>query len=317
MGSPTHYFRLPSNVELARILGVQLSSITDILTRDDLKSAKTTRQALHYGFIKRRPGKYSSQWLAKRLGVSKITKNRYDRQLEGLHKCATYIRKPLHWHNLNEIPDFNVSGIFLEDEQARRYPAKRALAGKLLKQKHKIQLCKQGFNRYWVGSRFDMPIEQKQSMPQKPAYADEPWRKGAVAYWQNVWDRPASELPNNPPKTTQIQHELRSATHPSQRLKSESKSPESLREHSPKRKFEIGYIEEAAQHLKEQINGCCHQVGEGMSLVSIRQLISSYGLTAVRRVVKRVCTRDDVDNPPGLLIVILRSEARIAELKSS
>lgn len=167
-GRPTHYFRLPSNVELARILGVPLSSITDVLTIDDLKSAKTTRQALHYGYIQRRPGKYATKWLAKRLGVSKVTKNRYDKAFKDLHKQATYSMKSIYWNNLNDMSDkFDVPGQFLEDDNGKRYPAKRVLAVKLLKEKRKIKLMTRGFNYYWVGHVEDVDAQALITVIQK------------------------------------------------------------------------------------------------------------------------------------------------------
>ena len=101
-----------------------------------------------------------------------------------------------------------------------------------------------------------------------------------------------------------------------QRVVITADSSKSAREHNPRHKFEIDYVEQATQDLKEAINACCQQAGQSISLVSMRQLIGRYGLTAVRRAVKRVCARQDVENPPGLLTVILRSEARLAELKS-
>ncbi|MGB7340273.1 MAG: hypothetical protein WBC91_15350 [Phototrophicaceae bacterium] len=156
MGRPTDFYRMPSNAELAQILNVRLSSISDPLTLDDLKSAKKTRQVLHYRFIERRPGKYSTKWLSKRIGISKVTKNRYERELTNLHKRPTHTIKPIYWNTLDEISEeYDVPGQFLEDEQGKRYPAKRVIAIKLLKQNLKVRLMTRGFNYYWVGNRFE------------------------------------------------------------------------------------------------------------------------------------------------------------------
>ncbi len=160
-GRKTHFYQLPSNAELAERLGIPLSIIADEINLDDLTSAKKTRQAMYRAYIKRRPGHYPSKWLAKRLGVSVTTKNRYDNEIPDLHKRTEHTRKLISWHNLNDVPDFDVGGYFLEDCNGKRYPAKRGIAYRLLGISHSICLVKQDVNYYWIAEVSDSDFQEE------------------------------------------------------------------------------------------------------------------------------------------------------------
>ncbi len=304
MGSPTHYFRLPSNVELARLLGVQLSSITDVLTLDDLKSAKTTRQALHYRFIERRPGKYSTQWLAKRLGVSKITKNRYDRVLEGLHKEATYTIKPIFWHNLNEIPDdFEVRGQFLEDDMGKRYPAKRVLAIKLLKQKHRLKLMTRGFNYYWVGHRFGVDTQALTTVVINNKIVPE---TDFSDYWQAFYKQAVAQMSQNRKNRVISDNSEQTAQYTSS-SKTTLKTKKSTIGNMV---HDEATLEAHATYIQERVNRLATAPEQKLSLSNARRLVETYGLSQIQNVLSRIEARHGVENPAGLLMVILRSEAK-------
>src|SRR5690606_9119948 len=123
-GRPQTHYRIPSVATLCKLLGVAISG-SDPLALDDLKSAKTTRQALQRGLFARRPGTYSRKWLGDRLGVCERTISSYNAQISGLHVVPTYTQTPLGWRNLNAIPapDAMPNGTCIEDNSGKRWPA--------------------------------------------------------------------------------------------------------------------------------------------------------------------------------------------------
>lgn|GEM_PF-6204429 len=316
IGRPTQYFRLPSNVELARILGVPLSSITDVLSLEDLKSAKSTRQALHYGYIQRRPGKYATKWLAKRLSVSKVTKNRYDKALKDLHKLATYSQKTIYWNNLNDISDkYDVLGQFLEDDTGKRYPAKRVIAVKLLKQKRKIKLLTRGFNYYWVGHKFDVDPQALLTVSQNKKLPEPDF----TGYWRGSQNQPAAQVSGKPieyinaatpgimsPQSGKAGNEI---------LRSDKSSPGSSGAGEQKPVVDEATLEIEASVVQAFINRMITVPEYRLSLQNARQLLRDYGLATVKQAMNRVSERQHVRNPAGLLITILRGEARLKELQ--
>ncbi|MGB7341245.1 MAG: bifunctional DNA primase/polymerase, partial [Phototrophicaceae bacterium] len=318
-GRPSHWYRLPSHAQLAAALGVKHSRIADALSLDDLSSATTTRKAFYRAYLERRPGQYHTTWLAKRIGVSRVTKNRYDRAIPDLNKRAEYSAKRLYWGNLNTIPDIAVPGMFLEDEQGKRYPAKRALAGKLIKQGKQIKLCKQLANTYWIGSKFDTPyaprraqaLEPQASQPTTVIATPEPWRKSAAVYWASIDTPSAPQIVPQRSNSSNIRIikpiSITTLDHSIQALK----ATVSTHEHDP----QAADVDAAAQTFKEALNGISG-AGHTISLESMHRLIARYGLAQVGRAINTVLKRDQVENPPGLLTVILRSETRVAELKS-
>ncbi|MBZ0297843.1 MAG: bifunctional DNA primase/polymerase, partial [Anaerolineae bacterium] len=78
-GCPPIWYKVPTVSALCRMLKVSASS-SDALTRDDLANAKTYRMALQRQLFRRRPGQYSRRWLAKRLGITIRTCQRYDHE---------------------------------------------------------------------------------------------------------------------------------------------------------------------------------------------------------------------------------------------
>lgn len=316
-GRPTYYFRLPSNVELARILGVPLSSITDVLSLEDLKSAKTTRQALHYGYIQRRPGKYATKWLAQRLGVSKVTKNRYDKAFKDLHKLATYSQKAIYWNNLNDISDkYDVPGQFLEDDTGKRYPAKLVIAVKLLKEKRKIKLLTRGFNYYWVGHKFGVDAEALVTTIKKSRKLPEP---DFSNYWRTFDSQPAAQIFQRRSNQDNSEDSGTSATPYSQSahetLKSHTPSVQNSRTGEQHSTVDNTTLEADAIYIQEYMNRMVSAPEHKLSLHNARQLLKEYGWVRVMQSMNRVAARQHVKNPTGLLIAILRSEARKKELE--
>ncbi|MEO8613312.1 MAG: bifunctional DNA primase/polymerase, partial [Chloroflexota bacterium] len=146
---PATVYIMPSNNDLCDCLGVKRSR-SDLLTLDDLATAKQTRMALHRELIRRRPGRYPRRWLARRLGVSCETLDIYNRETEGIHFRPCFWEQAIFWSNLNAIPDgIEIAGAFLQDETGKRYPAKQRIAAVLLGQGRHIIYKRQDVNYYW------------------------------------------------------------------------------------------------------------------------------------------------------------------------
>jgi hypothetical protein len=116
-------------------------SQADSIAADDLASPQAYRRAMHREFVKRRPGSYTRDWLAQRLGVSKWTSRRYDLALK-MVVHPTYIEHPLRWTNVESLVPRTIEdappGTFLETEDGKRYPPLRSIAMHLLDIGHKV-----------------------------------------------------------------------------------------------------------------------------------------------------------------------------------
>ncbi len=139
-GRPSAYYILPDNEELLRRLALQ-ESPADALGVDDLNSPTTYRRALHREMVRRRPGSYSRQWMAERLGVSKWTSRRYEAALH-IVVDPMYVEQPVRWLNVEALVPRTLDdvrpGTFLETEEGKRYPPLRAIAVGLLEAGHKL-----------------------------------------------------------------------------------------------------------------------------------------------------------------------------------
>lgn len=154
-GRPATYYRVPSIARLCEHLGIA-NTYGDPLTNQDIASPAHYRRSLERGLFKRRPGQYTNAWLAERLGVSRRTVQRYHRD-EQIRSRAAFQRVYVTWETLGRVPEDNdIDGMFLETEYGKRYPAKRALAAKLLSKKEKILLCRQEGSFYW---HIDNPLD--------------------------------------------------------------------------------------------------------------------------------------------------------------
>lgn len=321
-GRPGHSYRIPTHTELAELLDVEPGYIADEIPLEALSSAKTTRQAYHRAFIARKPGKYRSGFLAWRVGVSIITKNRYDKEIPDLYKRPTYTEIRLFWDNLKEIPDEDVPGIFLQDNSGKKYPARRDIACRLIGQGRAISLMKQGVNYYWIGISDHSTLEHvahRRHIPQPIQIEQDNLDREAIsAYWQSLYDQTVvqDKSPGNvsqqsyPDSNVQKTPDIQAVVLSKQGI---TESPE-LQNHKPYRPFTDDFLEMTATNVQKKIN----QSGENQtSLKSVRQLICLYGRKPVWSVMKRVEARKNIENPIGLMTVILRSEHRIKMLKDA
>lgn len=312
-GRKTYWYQLPSNAELAEKLGLELSAIADELNLEALSSAKATRQGLYRAYIARRPGAYPNRWLAERSGISITTKNRYDHEIPDLHKRATYTEIAIYWQNIEEIPTMDVPGCFLQDERGKRYPAQQAVARYLLSQKRQLRLMKQGVNYYWVGSRFDVSQTQVNTVREiRP-----PWLEKATHYRMKPLHEAISvtrpETPRIEPACTE--YDLHSGE-PHTATVMPAKRHNHLAGHLPHRPFKDEMLEHLAIQIQERVNRIATKQTSKLSLTSSRRLMVRYGTDAILKSLKQVERTQDVQNPAGLLTVILRSDAKHGELQA-
>jgi len=147
-GRPPQMYRMPSNKEMCKILGVKLTH-SDVVERADLVSARKTRMALHRELVKRRSGSYVRYWLASRLGICRRTVDAYTRLLP-IHSRAMFIETAIHWKTTERLPvDERLRGAFLQTAEGKKYPALRDIACRLLAQGEVLCLKQQTANFYW------------------------------------------------------------------------------------------------------------------------------------------------------------------------
>ena len=274
---PARIFTMPGNAQLARILGIPLTPISDPLTIDDMGSSCKTRQAMHRFYIARRPGQYPRQWLAKRLGVSITTLWRYNTADSGINIEPRYSETPLNWFNLESaIPDsLPHDGFFIIDTTGKRYPARRDVARYLLGVHQRISLMRRRPNYYWYGQ---LPTVSATNEKAKPH----------IAINQPI---PAIYITFEPIKGNTVrpvaQHKRRAVT---------------------KSEHEWTVEDELfVQQLHQQLNG----VGAGqISMANARQLVKTHGSANVKAALKRMNKRRGIQSPIGFLITLLRSESR-------
>jgi hypothetical protein len=292
---------MPSNTELAAKLGVKLTRISDKLLLDDLKSAKLTRQAIHREFIKRRPGFYSARWLAQRMGVSITTERRYNPEI-GIHAQPMYRDYRIYWSNLGQIPrekDDWWWGVFLEDENGKRYPPKIGIARRLLAKKHSVTLRWQSTSYYWYG---DTPPYACLRYGIRPNQAEiDAAEKKVRAYLRE-----------------QKRKESRGTTTPTSPQGNKSSNPPpnpAEAEVTPKkpryrRRFEDPQLEHRAMRVYETINAASGE--KALSKIMARRLVGTYGIDRVEAAIRRMQQRDNITSPVGWLVTVLRSEAKEA-----
>ena len=290
---PPELFTMPTNLELADKLGVRNSTISDELTLDDLKSAKSTREACHAALIQRKPGQYTVKFFASRVGMSERTINRYNAADENIHGESVFHATPVFWHNLEAvIPEdpvyFPHGGVFLEDTRGNKYPPKREIARRLLSQKQFVTLKQRMPNYWWYGDA-PMPfrfladyhaiqgqLEQKATRTFKRKYE-----------YPMITPVVAEESTKTPPQPSRQQHPAQKHTSYRQPLQ---------------------YDEDFARYAYRKIN---EMGGEGqISLESARRLVYKYGEKAVRRAMDVATSRRSIRKPVGFISTFLRSEAR-------
>ena len=321
-------YTMPSNAELAAHLGIQTVTPSDPLDEADLRSARTTRQALHRTLIKRRPGQYTCYFLANRLGISCLTLQRYNASDPLIHVVPMYSAIAIHWHNLKAIPvDFvGQGGLFLEDGTGKRYPPEIRIARWLLATKKRVILKRREPNFYWYGETppaawLALGIQPQRPDPQKV----EPWRQNLPAEMA----RTPTPLPERA-KTAFSGDFVVAGSHYEHRAIKALKTPgeaskagdrstvcqRTVRRRSYRRPLKDAREEGLAQRVYTAINLLKVQEARHMSQATARRLIDRYGVALVEEAVAVVQQRKNIRNPAGFLETYLRSASRMRARRS-
>lgn len=308
LGRKPYTYTMPNNAQLCHRLGVRFSS-SDALGPDDLKSAKKTRQATHRELIRRRPGQYPRHWLAKRLGVSTRTTQNYDPELH-IQVHPMYDERPVTWESLNAIPDFPVPSTFLEDENNRRFPAKREIAAHLLAKGHTVTLKRQQANFYSLD-------------PPSIAFA-QVWqhRKARKAQQEHIQLQIAVEqsrtsvIPSGPPRPAALPRSgppppdqpLPDKARPPMPQKARQEPAPRLTKRQARQPLPDTQQEALAQRVYSVINARTADARNRMSQASARRCVFGYGIKSVETALKLLLSRRNIANPAGFLITVLRSQ---------
>lgn len=298
-------FYVPDINVLCNLLGVSFSR-SDPLTLEDIRQAKTYRQAVHREFIKRRPGMYHRYWLAKRVGVSERTSRRYDGEA-GVKRKPMFIYEPITWDDLNKIPaDESVAGMFLEDEKGKRYPALRTIAARLLARKHKIRYGYQDKNYYWYGEHPPL-IDVHYGINPRQAEVDA--QRGKIdrflqQYWSDFRDKKHVQFYTPPTQQTVIPPNTSSNQSPSVRYPS-------VLQIDYKQALSESRAEALAKRLYRAVWDCAVNEKSRLSQVNARQLVDTYGEVLIKRVLGVLKYRQNINNPAGFVVVWLRSTAKM------
>lgn len=305
---PRRYI-MPSNSQLRRILDTRFSS-SDPLPLDDLSSAKKTRQASHRELIRRRPGQYPRHWLAKRLGVSVRTTQRYDLELH-MHVQPMFDELPVTWNTLDMIPDEPVPGVFLRDDRQRRYPAKREIAVYLLPRVRTLNLMRQRANYY----TFDEPRvalakawkyrQARQAQLQQQITLEQGRAISLPTPILPPAAQPRSGLPPpaNPPEPLRL-------VESQQRSKSARYVPK-LTKRRARQPLPDRYQEALAQRVYTTINSRTADPHQRISQANARRAVFTYGTQAVEDALRLTLRRKALTNPPGFFLTVLRSTRKI------
>jgi hypothetical protein len=286
---------------------------SDSIDLDDMSSGASYRQAVNRSLIARRPGRYTRKWLAKRIGVTVRTWQRYVKQ--GIVQAqATFHEFVVSWRNLKIVPEgFQLGGAFLRDELGRRYPALQTIARRLLGERHRVTYVRQDVNCYWVGSQPTIAVE-KPKMPSKQA-------KSALK--RREWPGLPISQPEVPqsaftPQNRPMGQDTTAAPLPSEpRQQTVQMTVGSRREqvNYPKRYYRQALPdttdESAASRLYEQIKALNAGDNGALSMANARKLVVQYGRDQVMRALKVLQRRDFVENPAGFVWAYVRSEALV------
>ncbi len=138
-GRPIEFiYRVPSTHDLLKVLDVKQTP-SDLITENDVKTAHAYRLALHREYIKRESPEVPLWCLAKRLGVSIRTIQRFNTELN-VQKTQNFAFFTLSKSNLDSLPKRTsktskntTNGFWLESQNGTRYPAWRHVGSHLLK----------------------------------------------------------------------------------------------------------------------------------------------------------------------------------------
>jgi len=317
-GRPAVRYIVPDVATLCAGFGVDLG-VGDALRVEDLRSAGAYRASLNRELLRRRPGTYSRRWLSRRIGVSVRTWQRYCRATS-VRRSPDYQQTPLHWHNLNVIPQgMELGGACLQDDQGKRYPAVMAIARRLLAKGRRVSFLLQQHNHYWVDAP---PVIL-------PAMASESREKCPIPRFlpvsgQVTANKPSEGLksPEKHPSTRDLPIAAAAVLNPPMPPQVPVSSPvgEPAAETMPagretrrryRRPLTDTRLEALAQRLYETVRALCQEGVRTLSLVNARRLVSFYPLRLIHNALHVLKQRASIQNPAGFLVTFLRSEYKL------
>jgi hypothetical protein len=265
-GRPKRYYMMPNQETLCASLDVQAAPASRA-NPDDLRSVRSYRQSVLRELIRRRPGRYSRNWLAELMGISVTTTRRYTKDLE-FEVSPTYHECLLLWQNVDSLipPDIQDTrpGTFLEDSQGKRYPPVRQIAQRLLRKMGVVHFKWRGVNHYGYAKsasaitgeseigppviKCDLPIPERCMLPIPPP-----------------------PIPN-------------SAEKPPLKYASPLADPR---------------LEATARRVYDNVGQLDGK--RILSLANARALVTDYGEVAVENTLAYIKTRDNIRHPVGLL----------------
>lgn len=171
-GRPARQYGLPTPSTICTWLGLDPRKVHYApMPEEALGSARQYRAEVYAALPRSRPGRYTRQTLADKVGVTPQTARTYDRQA-GLKVRAHYERRPLPEEALKGYTEFRgdrPGNEWIEDERGRRYtPTKEGFARALAVGRTVYQVI-QGANYYSAG----LPLEEilrldKRAVPARP-----------------------------------------------------------------------------------------------------------------------------------------------------
>ncbi len=286
-GRPVRYYVMPDQKTLCEKLGVQPASGSRIVP-EDLRSCRVYRQAILRELVRRRPGRYSRDWLAGLLGVSITTTRRYTHDVS-FTVTPVYHDSPLLWRNLDSLvpPDIQDArpGSFLEDANGKKYPPIRPVAQRLLGKSGYVWFKWRGVNHYAYAKSDE--VSQTPTAP-TPVLRQED---------QNALSGHPSQT-DNQPALTPI-----GALTPAPPSK-----PPGIEKLPPKYAYPLDdrRLEQAARRVYDRMGQL--DTKRTLSLANARALITEYGAYAVENIVEVMQKRSDVRNPAGFFTGMLESQ---------
>jgi hypothetical protein len=304
LGRPAHRYTIPEIAYLCKLLNIENIG-SDPITLEDIQSPAFYRAALNRELIKRRPGKYSQNWLGDRLNMSERTVQRYLKR-ENIHSRQLLEEIRIDWNNLNQIPTaysakragFDMQPYFLQNEQGKRYPPKPEIAKKLLKQKHSVWLMKRSINMYWYEQEPLLKIPIEQNFPS--VLSERVWLKPDYPVSSQEVIVPTQSMP------------LQSGM-PVIKLVPFSKNilkPAPLKELNkyPKRSDRF-YKNPLSDDADERLAQKVYRATGSLQEIEARQLVDKYGCQAVGRALGRIefmHEKGRLENPAGFMKVVSR-----------
>jgi hypothetical protein len=342
-GRPPTYYIMPDIETMCAQLDVKFTA-SDPLKTADLQSIKKYRQGLEREFIKRAPGLYPRRWLAKRLGISVRTSQRYRQDLP-LKQREMFFKRLITWENVDSIPETDEpEGIFLQDETGKRYPPVCQLAAKLLAEGRTVFLMHQDVNYYWHPDTPPSPLAMMGIHPkqhQATKHLLDEFETADSDSKAGTWMKKPLNPPENTPKTVSetantannasepvTKPDTTSHDKPETAAADASAATEAPLQPRPKpfkpksnryyrRELPESNDEYYAMKLYRKTRDICKARSNGddipphyLSKASARRLTDQYGYQLVKKLIQVLTWRDGIENPAGFAVVWLRSTSK-------